>query len=277
MTDQGDDFIAVFKRRHIRLREFLGLRRRQLGLTTKEVEDRIQRKACRRFDQIESGQKFLSHKEYPYVEQALELPPDFINTLAAITSPYEEASAEEILTRLGNANHQPELTMASGMGVKTCYSCASQVRMLQTRYSLSTAQQHVSDKTCVCGGRPRSDSDLLLRLALLISGKRSFLILGGSEDIEQAVKDIEGIKVKVALGTQRIGSPVSSNDIANVDVIIVARGKVAHATTAPYANALKALKSLPGEERPIILYPRSSNITGIAEEAIWNLGKETSS
>jgi DNA polymerase/3'-5' exonuclease PolX len=221
----------------------------------------IKRKRCKHFDRIENGQNDLQSQEYPYVEQALQLPHDFIDQLVRFYSPYSEASAEEILKHLSVIQNEEQDTSSSA-AIQICNACARQVLCLLERYALPLTRHRTGNKTCVCGGKQRSDADMLLRMALMISNIKSLLMLGGSEHIKLACRDISNIKINIVLGDKKAGKHINSSDISSLDVLIVVRGEVAHATTAPYLNVLK---SLPAEKRPIVLYSRSSNITGVAE------------
>jgi len=267
MTHSEHDFGEIYRRRQTRLLQFLRLRRKQLGLSIEDMGHLIKRKRCKHFDRIESGQEDLQSQEYPYVEQALQLPHDFIDQLVGQQSPYSEASAEEILRQLGGIQQRAQNPPSSAV-IHTCNVCARQVHSLLERYALPLTGHRTGNKTCVCGGKQRSDADMLLRMALMISNIKSLLMLGGSEHIKQACKDISNIKINIVLGDKKVGRHINSNDISSLDVFVVVRGEVAHATTAPYINVLK---SLPSEKRPIVLYSRSSNITGVAEVILSNL------
>jgi hypothetical protein len=104
-----------------------------------------------------------------------------------------------------------------------------------------------------------------LRLALTLSAARVVLILGGSPDVDRAIGSIGYPRVFVVRSKQKTGLPPQR--IFETDVIVIARGEVGHADTAPYINALKAL---PKSQQPLVLRPLSSNITGIAQEILWN-------
>jgi hypothetical protein len=267
MTNSEYDFGEAYRRRQARLLQVLRLRRKQLGLSIEDMGHLIKRKRCKHFDRIESGQHDLQSQEYPYVEQALQLPPDFIDQFVGHQSPYSEASAEEILKHLSGMQ-QEEQHPSSSAAIPTCHACARQVHGLQERYALQLTRHRTGNKTCVCCGKQRSDADMLLRMALMISNIKSLLMLGGSEHIKLACRDISNIKIRIVLGDKKVRRHIRSSDISSLDVLIVVRGEVAHATTAPYVNVLK---SLPSEKRPIVLYSRSSNITGVAEVILSNL------
>ena len=162
MTDT--DFGELYKRRQSRLLEFLRLRRQQLGLSIKDMEVLIKRRRCKRFDRIEGGQDYLWPQEYPYVEQALQLPPSFIiDLLTIVNSSYGDATAAEVLSQLDTLTQKLEVNVSSVTGINTCNFCERQVRWLLNYHSLSIAQNRVSDKSCVCGGTQRSDSDVMFR------------------------------------------------------------------------------------------------------------------
>ena len=272
MNQTNNHAKALSQKRYARLVEFLRLRREQLGLSLKEIGVRLKWKNGRAFDKVEQGQRELLVREYTDVEQALRLPCGFIaSRLAVPDTQYGEASAVEILERLTADQRQPPRPLLTTSSVKICPDCAEQVGRQLQFHKLPTKMEYVDDRTCVCGGRQHSDSDILLRMALLISGARSFIILGGSEDIERACKDIQGVKVNVVLGATKKGRHENISSLAIVDVVVAAHGKVKHAATNRYSNMLKILKPLSPEKRPIELASRSSNITGIARTIIDNL------
>ncbi len=263
MINVNNDF-NNWKQRDARFGEFLKLRREQLGLSVQKLESLLSRKKCNGFDRIESGQKKLDSREYFHVEQALQLPEGFLAHLAVEKSPLGGKSASEILDAL-QIKQALEIEDLSLPAINTCSVCGQPTRWILKRYSLPFRQRAIKTKSCLCEGKRHSESDILLRLALAISGVRSILILGGSPDIDKSFDDISNVKIFIVRQTQQAG--LSPQRISEVDVIIVARGQVGHSVTAPYLNVLK---SLPKERRPIVLKPRSSSVTAIADELIWS-------
>lgn len=253
-----------------RLALFLKLRREQLSLSIQEVQALAKRRGVRKLAAIEEQCRgeWLDKNDEPYIERALQLPPGLVADMKdyhpKVYTMLGTLTAHEVLQLL-NEGRLAAAANTGGVTLRTCALCASAIRFAIGHWSLNYAEQPITDKTCICGGRRLSDANVFLRVGISISGVRSILVLGGSPDVDAAFSNIPYVTVVVVRKPGQSG--FSPSRLAEVDVVVLAKGQVGHAATAPYLNAMKALAK---DRQPLLLRPASPNVTAIASEFIWN-------
>lgn len=262
------DFSALLELRTRLAPQVMRLRREQLGLTHEEVASIAKRKQLRaaKLLEIEDGRRFLSSTERGYLEEALKLPAGYLDDgLLALLEESEDpasVSPELVLARLSEA---PATSNPDLIDVPACMACHQALSWMIRMYGLGARIVRSPRGPCVCEGAGREgDSSLLLRLAVWLSKARDVLILGGGQDVADAASRISFAEVRVVRG-----KPVGSGAVRIPDrtgFVVVARGEIGHSTSEPF---LQAVTRLPKADRPAILDPRSSNLTAIAEEILF--------
>ena len=188
------------------------------------------------------------------LESIFALRPGFLMEVRRIDGPWRGHDAVSALAAHDTASPVPTRT------VPVCARCVRPGALLIRRHDLPFRVSPVApirDGPCLCEGTTTDGAPLLFRLALEAAGRPRTLVLGGNAAIDAALRQVKRARVHVVRDNHRLDPSV----VADLDLVVIARGLTVHKTTNPYTVALRAL---PEAIRPVVVHPRQPNANTVA-------------
>lgn len=195
-----------------------------------------------------------SQEECVALEAILALGPGFLAEVRRVDGPWRGQDAFAAVAAHDAASPPPDET------VPVCARCVRPAASLLRRHGLPFRLAPMApgrNRLCLCEGTTTDGAPLLFRLALEAAGRPRTLVIGGNAAIDAALRQVKRARVHVVRDDHRLDPSV----VADLDLVVMARGLVVHKTTNPYTAALRAL---PEAARPVVVHPRQPNANTVA-------------
>ncbi len=190
----------------------------------------------------------IRHKAY---EAMLAMPDGFLKVVRDPRGPFAHQDAYDVLDHLEESCPLPWET------VPVCQVCAEGAALVIRAMDLPFRVADAPDKFCLCRSESCDETDMMLRLAVEVSGRPRLLVVGGNPYIDRAAGRMRKPDVLVARDHFRVDPRV----IGRVDGVVWALGMLGHKHAAPIERAFDAL---PERDRPLEIGCRRPNANTVA-------------
>lgn len=172
------------------------------------------------------------------IEAVLVLPGGFLGAVREPDGPFAGLDAYEVLDRVERTHPIPVGT------VPVCRSCAGKTALTIQALGLPFRVVDRRDRICICRSESCNDDDLLLRVAVEVSGRPRLLVVGGNQYIDRAAMRMRSSRVIVSRDDFRVSAEV----VDRVDGFVWARGMLGHKHSDRFFDRYVAL---PEAARPL--------------------------